>query len=192
MQLKTAPQAPPRPPQPRLLLPGSLRAAGTAVLAGCAATVVLAAFLTGHGGLGWLDSAADPRIQAALGRFPVLLTWLPKFGTPLPATLMTLALALAFVATRRWSGAILAVVAVPAASGLTEYVLKPHVGGLLGHPSFPSGHATIMFALAAIVADPAGRPVPSPGAGSAPAAARAHGAGAGDGRRRRDGRHPSA
>ena len=152
MQLKTAPQAPPRPPQPRLLLPGSLRAAGTAVLAGCAATVVLAAFLTGHGGPGWLDSAADPRIQAALGRFPVLLTWLPKFGTPLPATLMTLALALAFVATRRWSGAILAVVAVPAASGLTEYVLKPHVGGLLGHPSFPSGHATIMFALAAIVA----------------------------------------
>ena len=101
---------------------------------------------------GRLDSAADPRIQAALGRFPVLLTWLPKFGTPLPATLMTLALALAFVATRRWSGAILAVVAVPVASGLTEYVLKPHVGGLLGHPSFPSGHATIMFALAAIVA----------------------------------------
>ena len=65
---------------------------------------------------------------------------------------MTLALALAFVATRRWSGAILTVVAVPAASGLTEYVLKPRVGGLLGHPSFPSGHATIMFALAAIVA----------------------------------------
>ena len=52
MQLKTAPQAPPRPPQPRLLLPGSLRAAGTAVLAGCAATAVLAAFLSGHGGPG--------------------------------------------------------------------------------------------------------------------------------------------
>ena len=95
---------------------------------------------------------ADPRIQAALSRFPVLLTWLPKFGTPKPATLMTLALALAFVATRRWSGAILAVVAVPAASGLTEYVLKPNVGEFLGHPSFPSGHATVMFALAAITA----------------------------------------
>jgi membrane-associated phospholipid phosphatase len=152
MQLKTAPQAPPRPPQPPLLLPGTLRAAGIAVLAGCVTTVVLAAFLAGPDGTGGLDSAADPRIQVALSRFPVLLTWLPKFGTPLPATLMTLALALAFMATRRWSGAILAVVAVPVASGLTEYVLKPRVGGLLDTLSFPSGHATIMFALAAIVA----------------------------------------
>ena len=192
MQLKTAPQAPPRPPQPPLLLPGTLRAAGIAVLAGCVTTVVLAAFLAGPDGTGWLDSAADPRIQVALSRFPVLLTWLPKFGTPLPATLMTLALALAFVATRRWSGAILAVVAVPVASGLTEYVLKPHVGGLLDTLSFPSGHATIMFALAAIVAILLAGPFRHRVPGAAPAAAGAHGAAAGDGRRRRDGRHPSA
>jgi membrane-associated phospholipid phosphatase len=151
MHLSTAPQAPARPPQPRLLLPGTLRAAGAAMLAGCAATAVLAGCLAGHGRPGWLDSAADPRILAALSRFPVLLTWLPRFGTLLPAALMTAALALAFVATRRWSGAILAVVAVPAASGLTEYVLKPHVGAFLGQ-SFPSGHATVMFALAAICA----------------------------------------
>jgi membrane-associated phospholipid phosphatase len=65
---------------------------------------------------------------------------------------MTLALVLVFLAARRWSGAVLAVVAVPVASGLTEYVLKPHLGVFLGHPSFPSGHATVMFALATISA----------------------------------------
>ena len=76
---------------------------------------------------------------------------------------MTLALALACVATRRWSGAALAIVAVPGAIGLTEYVLKPYVGVLLGQ-AFPSGHATSSFALAAIfailLADPVYRRVP--------------------------------
>ena len=151
MQLRTAPQAPPRPPQPRLLLPGTLRTAGIAVLGACAATAVLAACLAGRGKPGWLDSAVDPRIQTALSQFPLLLTWLPKFGTLKPAALATVLLALAFAVTRRWSGAVLAVVAVPVASGLTEYVLKPRVGGFLGQ-SFPSGHATVMFALAALCA----------------------------------------
>ena len=62
---------------------------------------------------------------------------------------MTLVLVVACVATRRWSGAVLAAVAVPAATGLTEYVLKPYVGGPLD-AGFPSGHATGMFALAAV------------------------------------------
>ena len=76
---------------------------------------------------------------------------------------MTVALALACVATRRWSRAVLAVVAVPGAVGLTEYVLKPSVGAVL-HQGFPSGHATSSFALAAVFAimltDPAYRRVP--------------------------------
>ena len=76
---------------------------------------------------------------------------------------MTVALALASVATRRWSGAVLAVIAVPGAVGLTEYVLKPSVGAVLNQ-GFPSGHATSSFALAAVfailLADPAYRRVP--------------------------------
>jgi membrane-associated phospholipid phosphatase len=150
MQLRILPQAAERAPGPRLLLPGPLRGAGAAVLGGCVVTPVLAAIAAGRGGTGWLDSVTDPRIQSALSRFPLLLAWLPKFGTLKPATLMTLALALAFVAARRWTGALLAVVAVPVASGLTEYVLKPYVGTALLGQSFPSGHATCMFALAAI------------------------------------------
>jgi membrane-associated phospholipid phosphatase len=137
---------------PGPLLPGPLRLAAAVLLAACVAvTAVLGSRIVGRGLPGWLDSAFDPRIQAALGRFPLLLNWLPDAGTLGPVALMTLALALACLASRRWTGAVLAAVAVPAATGLTEYVLKPSVGQAIGQ-AFPSGHATSMFALAAICA----------------------------------------
>jgi membrane-associated phospholipid phosphatase len=147
---------------PRPLLPDSLRAAGAALLAACVA-VVLVAFVAGRGNPGRLDTAVDPRFQAWLGRFPTLLQQLPRLGGLQEVALMILALALACIATRRWSGAVLAVVAVPGAVGLTEYVLKPSVGAALDQ-AFPSGHATSSFALAAVFAilltDPAYRRVP--------------------------------
>ena len=91
----------------RPLLPGPLRAAAAALLAACVAvTVVLGVRIVGRGLPGWLDSAFDPRIQAALSRFPSLLNWLPDFGTLGPVALMTLALVLACLATRRWTGAV--------------------------------------------------------------------------------------
>jgi membrane-associated phospholipid phosphatase len=134
----------------RVLLPGSLRGAGIALLTACVAVATaLAALLAGGGSAVRLDAALDPRIQAGLGRFPSLLHWLPRLGGLKEVALMTLALALACVVTRRWAGAVLAVVAVPGAVGLTEYVLKPYVGGPLDQ-GFPSGHATSSFALAAI------------------------------------------
>jgi membrane-associated phospholipid phosphatase len=146
----------------RPLLPESLRAAGAALLAACVATV-LAAFVAGRGNPGRLDSALDPRFQAWLGRFPALLNQLPRLGGLKEVALMILALALACVATRNWSGAVLAIVAVPGAVGLTEYVLKPYVGTVINQ-AFPSGHATSSFALAAVFAilltDPAYRRVP--------------------------------
>ena len=133
-----------------LLLPGPFRTAGAALLAACVA-VALGAFVAGRGRPGWLDTTVDPRIQAGLSRFPALLNWLPHLGTLGPVALMTLALAVAYALARRWSGAVLAVVAVPAAIALTEYVLKPYVGARIGQ-SFPSGHATSSFALAVIFA----------------------------------------
>jgi membrane-associated phospholipid phosphatase len=133
-----------------VLLPGSFRGAGIALLAACVAVpATLAALLAGGGIAGRLDAALDPRVQAGLGRFPSLLNWLPRLGGLKEVALMTLALALACVATRKWTGAILALVAVPSAVGLTEYVLKPYVGGPLDQ-GFPSGHATSSFALATI------------------------------------------
>jgi len=142
--------------EPRSLLPASLRGAGIALLAACV-LAVLVAFLAARGHPSRLNAAIDPRVQGWLGRFPSLLHQLPRLGGLKEVALMTLALALAFVVTRRWTGAVLALGAVPAAVGLTEYVLKPYVGSSLGQ-AFPSGHATSSFALAAawaiLLADP--------------------------------------
>ena len=164
MQLGTLRRASWREPVPQQLLPRQLRLPAAALLAACVAvTAVVGVYLTGWDRPGWLDSAIDPRIQAELGRFPTLLSWLPDFGTLKPVMLMILALVFACVATRRWSGAVLAAVAALAATGLTEYMLKPSIGQAIGQ-SFPSGHATSMFALAAtcavLLVDPPRRRVP--------------------------------
>jgi undecaprenyl-diphosphatase len=145
---------PARGPRLEPLLPRPFRPAAAVVLAGCAAvTAVLGVHYADGTQAGRLDSIVDPRFAAALSRFPALLWRLEDLGTLGPVTLMTLALILACLATRRWSGAILAVIAEPAAVGLTEYVLKPAIGRVAdGWLSFPSGHATSMFGLAAICA----------------------------------------
>ena len=103
----------------------------------------------GYGLPGWLDATFDPRLQAHLSRFPVLLNWLPHFGELKPVTVMTFMLMLAWAIIRQWRGAVLTAVAVPIAIGLTEYVLKPSIGEAIGQ-AFPSGHATSSFALATI------------------------------------------
>jgi membrane-associated phospholipid phosphatase len=137
-----------REPVQQRLMPRRLRLSAAVLLAICATvTAVLGAHVADLNT--WLDSTIDPRIQDQLGRFPGPLSWLPDFGTLRPVTLMTFALVFICVITCRWAGAVLAAVAVPTATGLTEYVLKPYVGRAIGQ-SFPSGHATSMFALAAI------------------------------------------
>jgi membrane-associated phospholipid phosphatase len=135
-----------------------------ALLAACvAAMAVTGVRFAGYGLPGWLDAAFGPRIEAHLGRFPVLLNWLPDVGTLEPVAAMTLALILACAVARRWAGAVLAVAAVPIAIGLTEYVLKPSIGAAIGQ-AFPSGHASSMFALAAscavLLANPPRRRAP--------------------------------
>jgi membrane-associated phospholipid phosphatase len=136
------------------LLPGPLRWPAWALLAGCVAvTAVLGTHFAGRRSPGRVDAAVDPRIQDVLARFPALLDRLPDLGDLMPVTVMTAALIVACLLTRRWRGAILAAAAVPAAVALTEYALKPLVGRTLRQSlSFPSGHATGMFALAAVCA----------------------------------------
>jgi membrane-associated phospholipid phosphatase len=148
---------------PEPLLSARLRLLAAALLAACVVVpVVLAMHFVGRGQPGWLDSAVDPPI---VNHWPssALAQPLSELGTLKPVALMTLALVVACVATRRWSGAVLAAIAAPVATGLTEYVFKPYVGEGLD-ASFPSGHATSMFALAAVcavlLARPPGRRVP--------------------------------
>jgi membrane-associated phospholipid phosphatase len=75
-------------------------------------------------------------------------------GAPKPAVAVTLLVILGCLAVRRVNGAILALLAVLVANGLTEFVLKPAVGETIGHPgalSYPSGHTTSVFTLVAVI-----------------------------------------
>jgi membrane-associated phospholipid phosphatase len=164
VQLTTLRRASSRALVPEPLLSARLRRLAAVLLAACVAVpVVLAVHFVGRGQPRWLDSAIDPLIMNDW-RYSALRQGLPELGTLGPVALMTLALVVACVATRRWSGAVLAAVAAPAATGLTEYVLKPYVGVPLD-AAFPSGHATSMFALAAVcavlLANPPCRRVPA-------------------------------
>jgi undecaprenyl-diphosphatase len=134
------------------LLPVAWRRPAAVLAVVCVAvTAVLVISVPHQARAGWLDTAVDPRIQAALGRYPWLLTVLPGFGEKVPVALMTGALVVVCLVTSRWRGAVLAGVAVLASGVITEKALKPLTGLISGGwHSFPSGHATGTFALAAI------------------------------------------
>ena len=91
-----------------------------------------------------------------------LLSWLALPGEPIPVAALIVVIAVTCLVTGRANGAVLAVVAVPVASVVAEHVLKPLVGRTAhGFLSYPSGHGTVMFALAAVLAvlmlNPSGR-----------------------------------
>jgi len=142
----TLPQGPPRP-----LLSPAWRRPAALVLAGCVAvTLSLALAFTHQGRADGLDAAVDAPIRSGLSPYRAPLNLLAPLGGLGWVTVLTAALVLACLAARRWRGAVLAGLAVPAAVALTEFVLKPLVGRTIhGDASFPSGHATALFALAA-------------------------------------------
>lgn len=77
---------------------------------------------------------------------------LARLGGPGPITLFTALLCYCCIAMRRYRGAIMLAVAVIVASALTEFVLKPMIDRTYtGDLSFPSGHATAIFALATAI-----------------------------------------
>jgi membrane-associated phospholipid phosphatase len=135
---------------PRPLLPSILRRPAAVLVTGCGAvTASLALAFAGQARPDGLDAAVDAHVRSALGRYRAQTNLLAGLGGLGPVTVLTAALVLACLVTRRWRGAALAGLAVPAAVALTEYVLKPLVGRTIrGDLSFPSGHATAMFALA--------------------------------------------
>jgi len=136
-----------------LLPPGTHRRAAL-LAAGCVVVTAGLAVAFGHQARAdRLDAIVDARIQSALGGYQGPLHLLTRLGGLFSVAELTAALVLACLVTRRWRGAVLAGLPVPAAVALTEFVLKPLVGrSIHGYPSFPSGHATAMFALAATCA----------------------------------------
>lgn len=136
------------------LLPPGMRRPAALLAAGCVVVTAGLALAFGHQGRpSRLDAVVDARVQGFLGSYQGPLHLLSGVGGLFSVTELTAALVLACLVTRRWRGAVLAALAVPAAMTLTEFVLKPVVRrSISGYDSFPSGHATAMFALAAICA----------------------------------------
>jgi membrane-associated phospholipid phosphatase len=134
----------------RPLLPPGMRRWAALLAAGCVVVTACLALAFGHQGRAdRLDAVVDARIRGFLDSYPRPLHLLSLLGGLLSVAGLTAALVLACLVTRRWRGAALAALAVPAAMTLTELVLKPLVGrSINGYASFPSGHATATFALA--------------------------------------------
>ena len=143
-----------RRPAGRPLLPPGTQRPAALLVAGCAVVTTCLALAFGHQARAdRLDAAVDAWIQGALGSYQGPLHLLDRLGGLFSVSELTAALVLACLVTRRWRGAVLAGLAVPAAVALTEFALKPLVGrSIHGYTVFPSGHATAMFALAATCA----------------------------------------
>ena len=139
---------------PRPLLPARRRRTAVALVAACVAVIaVLGVLFSGQSRPDRFDAAVDAAVRSGAGAYVGLPDFLINFGNLPLVTVMTAALVLGCAAARWWRGAALAAVAVPAASGLTELVLKHLIGRTLhGWLTYPSGHATVTFALAAVSA----------------------------------------
>lgn len=136
------------------LFPPAARPAAWVLTVCCAITIAgLPILFAHHSGLNWLDRSVDPRIQGMYRAHHDLLPWLARPGDLIPVAALIVIIAVTCLVTGRANGAVLAVVGILVASVLAEHVLKPLVGRTArGFLSYPSGHGTVMFALAAVLA----------------------------------------
>jgi membrane-associated phospholipid phosphatase len=138
----------------RPLLGPSGRAWASGVLAGCTILVgLLGVLFAGQTRADGFDGAVDTSFIAFFAGHRDLLRWLLLLGDPIPAVLLSAAIATGCLIAGRLNGALLALTAVPAANGLTDGLLKSvfhrtYLGALV----FPSGHTTAVVALTATLA----------------------------------------
>jgi membrane-associated phospholipid phosphatase len=137
----------------RPLLSDGARLPAAAIVAACVVTTALLGAWLGHGAhTDRVDTVIDARVKAILPGNVKLLERLAWPGGLRATVGMTAVLVLVCLVRRRYRGAALAAVSIPAAAGITERLLKPLVGRTaLGFLSFPSGHATGTFALATVI-----------------------------------------
>jgi membrane-associated phospholipid phosphatase len=150
-----------RPAVGQQLLPGRFRRAAIAVI--CVAVTVVAglgALFAHHTQASAFDNAVSNLLQANGGFGPGgpsdpgrLLRPFGMLGSTVPMALVTALLVYCCLALRRYWGAVLVAASVIVASSLSEFVLKPIIDRTrYGSLSFPSGHATAIFAIATAVA----------------------------------------
>lgn len=128
-----------------------------AIVAVCCAVVLAAggAAAAGRSEGTALDRSIDSWIIGHLHGHVSAGSRIAYLGSEVPVTALAVIVILGCLAVRRLNGAFLALIAIPVASGLTEYALKPIVHETIGHPgvlSYPSGHTTSVFTLVTIAA----------------------------------------
>jgi membrane-associated phospholipid phosphatase len=144
-----------------LLHPAARRPAAALVIACVVVTAALGLLLAGHSRPGPVDGWVDGQLDARLGRYPQLAA-VNNLGDPLWVVVIAAAAVAACLLTRRFRGALLVAIAVPAAGGLTDHILKPVVDRTSnGALTYPSGHTavvTTMAVAAVLVLTGPGRP----------------------------------
>jgi membrane-associated phospholipid phosphatase len=137
------------------LLPGAARRPAAIVALCCLLVVVTLGFLFAHQSHGRaIDDAVDSWVMGLHIRNGTL-ELISRLGNLPAVTVMTGALAIACLVVRKLTGALLAVLGLLIASGLTEDVLKPlvHRTITVNHfLTYPSGHTTVLFALSTALA----------------------------------------
>jgi membrane-associated phospholipid phosphatase len=137
----------------RPLLTDAARLRAAAVLACCAILVaVLGVLFADQSTADRLDSAVDSPVIGLFGGHGDLAFRLASPGTLMPAFVLSGVTVVICLLTGRPRGAVLAAAAVPVADGLDDGLLKHIVHRTyLGQLTYPSGHTTAVFAIAATV-----------------------------------------
>ena len=116
-----------------------------------AVTALIAAQVADQTEPGWLDRAVDDSIRLGRPAHDPLLSFVAGLGGLIGVTVITVIVAAACLLTRRYRGAFLVAIAVPAV-GLTDIGLKPVINRTIGgYLSYPSGHTMGAFSLAATI-----------------------------------------
>jgi undecaprenyl-diphosphatase len=137
----------------RPLLSDAARFPAALIVAACVLTTALLGASLGHGAhTDRADKVIDAKVKAILPGNAKLLERLAWPGGLRAIIGITAVLVVLCLLRRRYHGAALVAISVPAAAMVTERLLKPLVGRTaLGFLSFPSGHATGTFALATVI-----------------------------------------
>jgi membrane-associated phospholipid phosphatase len=140
-----------RPWSGRSLLAGPARSWAAGLLACCAVLVIVLGILVAHKATAnRVDQAVDAPVMAWFAGHPVVALRMAYPATLVPAGGVSLIAVLACLARGWIRGAVLALLAVPVASGLNDAVLKPLFHRTYeGVLSYPSGHTSAIAALAA-------------------------------------------
>jgi undecaprenyl-diphosphatase len=146
---------------------GGRPAVTAAVVAACTVIVaVLGMLVAGQAHALPVDRAVDGWVSARLAAHQRPTTIVVEIGDPQRALIICAVLFAAALAFRRWRGALLVLIGVPLASGLTELVLKHVIDRTWnGDLMFPSGHVTGTSAMATaaliLLLGPAALPLPA-------------------------------